>query len=443
MPKVAIIGAGIIGLKTAYDLKKKNVDVTLLESQKNPGGVIQSHTSDGFLSEAGPTSLDIGDPEIRAFLEEINLTDKITASNPRSKNRYVVHNDTLVAIPDSFTNFLKTPLLSPPGKFKLIKEPFVKRSKKNHEESLAEFIERRLGKEVLDAIVDPFVSGIYAGNPHTLSAKYAFPFLYEIEQADGSLLKGSIKKRNHKPFYASFKEGMYTLPQALAQELGTSLKLNAKILKITKKKDDWKLVWESKKTKHEATFDYLIGTVPAHKYPNLPFDKDTKSLFLPLSQIAYAPVTTLTLGFHKKDVKHPLDGRGFLIPSQDTHFKILGTLFNSTIFPNRAPKNYVNLTTFVGGSQHPDLAGLSITKLKALVMNDLEKLINVKGDPVFINKTFWPQAIPQYNVGYGHFFNLMESIEEQFPNFEIKGNFRTGIALQHCLKSKTRLLSTL
>ena len=441
MPKIAIIGGGISGLTTGCALHKAGVPIHLFERSQRLGGVIQSWSEKGFLTEAGPNSLQVSDPHINDFLKAYNLERHITESNPTSKKRYLVHRGHLVPAPLSFVQFLKTPLLSPKAKLRLLYEPLIKPAPQDQEETLAEFTCRRLGREILDYAVNPFTAGIYAGDPTKLSVKYGFPKLYRLEQTYGSLIKGALRRRKEKKRRGdtfktrliSFQKGMETLPRALGEHIQQSISLQANIESIQKKKG-WTIRWSLPGTSiQEECFDALVISTPAPSMSALPFEKPLAERLADFQQIIHPPISSLTLGFKRKQVTHPLDGFGLLVPEKEK-FHILGTLFSSTLFPDRAPKDHVGLTTFVGGSRQPELARLDTDSLKKRVLKDLEKLLGITGEPMYCRHTFWPQAIPQYNVGYGKFMQVLDNLEEENPGLYFASHFRNGVALGQCIQ---------
>src|SRR5271154_1273660 len=262
MKSVAIIGAGITGLTAAFYLKRKGVPVTVYEAGARAAGVIQSSRENGFLAESGPNTILETSPKISELIRDLNLEARRIYPNPSAKNRYVVREKKPVAMPSSQAEFLTTKLFSARAKFALAREPFVPPRRDGVEESVAEFVLRRLNQEFLDRAIDPLVAGIYAGDPYKLSVRHAFPKLLETEQKYGSLLKGQlfgasdgkktdeISRRDAKMF--SFDEGLQVLTDALAAQLGDSLKLNTPVTKLLQTKDGWKVSTSQGETEHNA-----------------------------------------------------------------------------------------------------------------------------------------------------------------------------------------------
>src|SRR5471030_2333479 len=375
MKSVAIIGAGITGLAAAFYLKRKGVPVTVYEAGARAGGVIQSSRQNGFLAESGPNTILETSPKISELIRDLNLESRRIYPSPDAKNRYVVRDKKPVAMPSSQAEFLTTKLFSARAKFALAREPFVPPRRDDVEESVAEFVLRRLNQEFLDRAIDPLVAGIYAGDPHKLSVRHAFPKLLETEQKHGSLLKGQffgarekksgeIPRRDAKMF--SFDEGLQVLTDALAAQLGDSLKLNTSVTKLLQTKDGWGVSTSNGESEHGAVI--YCGT--AFKLAELKIESQTPLNFSAFAEIRYPPVASVVLGFRREDVAHPCAGFGMLIPGTEG-FKILGTIFSSSLFSNRAPENFVTLTSYVGGERQPELASLPPEKLIELVCEDL------------------------------------------------------------------------
>jgi protoporphyrinogen/coproporphyrinogen III oxidase len=433
MKSVAIIGAGITGLTAAFYLKRKGVPVTVYEAGGRAGGVIQSSRQNGFLAESGPNTILETSPKISELIRDLNLESRRVDPNPAAKNRYVVRDKKPMAMPSSQAEFLTTKLFSARAKFALAREPFVPPRRDGVEESVAEFVLRRLNLEFLDRAIDPLIAGIYAGDPQKLSVQHAFPKLLEAEQKHGSLIKGQlfgggeqksgeVSRRNAKMF--SFDDGLQVLTDALAAQLGDSLKLNTQVIKLLQTKDGWRVSTSSGEVEHSAVI--YCGT--AFRLAELKIELRTPLDFSTFSEIRHPPVASVVLGFRREDVSHPLDGFGMLIPKIE-NFKILGTIFSSSLFLNRAPENFVTLTSYVGGERQPQFASLPKDELVKLVCEDLRVLLGVKNKPVFQHAAFYPKAIPQYNVGYGIFKDLMKQIELKAHGLFFAGHFRDGISL--------------
>jgi protoporphyrinogen/coproporphyrinogen III oxidase len=449
MKSVAIIGAGITGLTAAFYLKRKGVPVTVYEAGVRAGGVIQSSRQNGFLAESGPNTILETSPKIAQLIRDAGLESRRLYTNPKATNRYGVHDKRPVVMPESVPGFFASRAFSAKAKLAVLREPFVPPRRDGKQESIAEFVKRRLGQEFLDCAIDPMISGIYAGDPQKISVLHAFPKLKALEEKYGSLIKGQIfgareRKRSGEiskdraPKF-SFDDGLQVLTDAMTAELGNSLKLNSPVARLIQTGDGWRVSNPNGETEHGAVI--YCGT--AYRLAELQVEFGTPSIarqektqpqaehcsaFQKFSEIRHPPVASVVLGFRREDVAHPLDGFGMLIPKIE-NFKILGTIFSSSLFLNRAPAGHVLLTSYIGGERQPELASLSADELVKLVCDDLRVLLGVKGKPVFTHHHFWPRAIPQYNVGYEKFKDLLDEIEINARGLFFAGSFRNGVSL--------------
>jgi oxygen-dependent protoporphyrinogen oxidase len=438
MTPVAVIGGGITGLTAAFTLQRSGVPVVLYEAGSRVGGVIQSVRRDGFLAEFGPNTILETSPKIAQMVRDAGLQDRRINPDPRASARYVVRYHRPVEMPGSPLGFFTTDLFSLRAKWAVLKEPFVPPRRDGVEESVAQFVIRRLGQEFLDHAIDALVAGVYAGDPYRLSVPHAFPKLGQLEQKYGSLIKGQIlgarerKKRgevakDRAPKF-SFDEGLEVLPQTLAKHLGNGLRLSTRVLGLTRTSDGWRVQLEAsdgvKEAEHSAVL--FCGTAPA--LAQLRVESVPPIDLTVFSEIRYPPVASVVLGFRREDVAHPCMGFGMLIPRIEG-FKILGTIFSSALFPNRAPAGHLVLTSYVGGERYPELASLPPQELISTTLTDLTKLLGIKGKPVFQHHVYYPRAIPQYNVGYGKYRQAMTEIETRAPGFFFAGHYRDGVSL--------------
>jgi protoporphyrinogen/coproporphyrinogen III oxidase len=442
---IAIIGAGITGLTAAFYLKHKNASVTVFDAAEHPGGVIRSVRENGFLAEFGPNTILETSPKISQLIADLGLESRRFYTDPAAKKRYLVCDRKPVALPASPIGFITTPLFSFGAKMAVLREPFVPPRRDDADESVADFVQRRLNREFLDRAVDPMVSGIYAGAPEKLSIRFALPRLFDLEQKYGSLIRGQIfgagerKRRGEvarsRAKMFSFDEGLQVLPDALAARLVDSLKLNNQVTKLAKSQKGWRVSTSG----GEQEFDAVIYCAPAHKLGGLRLEKVDLGVF---SEIRHPPVASVVLGFRRADVAHPLDGFGILIPKKE-NFRILGSIFSSSLFPNRAPAGHVVLTCYIGGERNPELASKPQEELVSMAMNDLRTLLGVKGEPVFQHVAFHSQAIPQYNVGYGRFKDAFNEIESRSPGLFFAGSYRDGVSLGDSIVSGINVVQRL
>jgi oxygen-dependent protoporphyrinogen oxidase len=317
---------------------------------------------EGFLFDRGPNSALETTPIIAQLVEELNLKEELAYANKEGNKRYILRNNRLHALPMSPPAFLKSKLFSGRAKLRLFAEPLIGKSQDGYYQSVAEFVKRRLGQEFLDYAINPFVAGVYAGNPEDLSVKSAFPKLYALEEEYGGLIKGTIKsvrkrkkrkeKSKHLAKMFSFKNGMKVLPEAIAKHLGSRVKLSANVVSIKKTSDgDYGIAYKEGEQNLTLLTDILLLTIPAYSTSELLgyFDSDLKHH---LRSVYYPPVLVLYLAYDKGDIGQPLDGFGFLIPSKENK-SFLGAIWSSVIFPNRANEKTASFTLFIGGSRNP------------------------------------------------------------------------------------------
>jgi protoporphyrinogen/coproporphyrinogen III oxidase len=444
MKSAAIIGAGITGLTAAFYLKRKGVPVTVYEASGRVGGAIESIRSQGYLAEFGPNTILETSPKVAQLVSDAGLASRRLDPDPQAEARYVVRYQRPIAMPGSPLGFFTTKLFTTKAKLAVLREPFVPPRRDGKEESVAEFVVRRLGQEFLDHAIDALVAGVYAGDPYKLSVPQAFPKLGQLEARYGSLIKGQIfgaRERKRRGEVAkdrapkfSFDDGLQLLPDTLRERLGEAVRLNTVVTRLTQKPEGWTLDLRTHGQLERAEHSAVIYAGTAFKLAELETQTAAPLQLRTFAEIRYPPVASVVLGFRREDVAHPCQGFGMLIPRVEG-FKILGTIFSSSLFPNRAPAGHLTLTSYVGGERYPELASLPPEKLFALTCADLRVLLGLKGQPTFQHSVFYPRAIPQYNVGYGRFRELMGDIEQKAPGLFFAGHYRDGISLSDTIVS--------
>lgn len=430
---IGIIGGGISGLVAAFLLKNKGCKVTLFEKSERVGGNIQTVEIEGFKIEYAPNSL-LKSPRLVDLIKALDLEPEVLAANAANKKRYVLQNGKLKSLPMTIAKMATDDYFSLKARLRLLKEPFV-RTKSPENESVAAFFERRLGREIVERAADPFIAGIYAGNPENLSVRAAFPRLYELERSYGSLLIGSLRSKTEKvdkdfPRTFSFKNGVQTLTEKLATILGESIKTNTTVERIEKLADGkWRVTTDSR----ENIFDDLIISTPAASAAKLVENLD-KKLSAQLSQIYYPPIAMVFFGVKKETLEKNLDGFGFLVPSFERR-KILGTIWNSAVFENRAPDGYHLLTNFVGGARNAKLFEKSDEELFEIVFDELKSLLGLREKPQLMHIKRWHKAIPQYLLGYEKIEKGIEEFERNNNGIHFCSNFYKGISVGDCVKN--------
>ncbi len=445
---ITILGAGISGLTAAYWLYKNGYDIKILELNSEPGGSMQTLTDNDFLIDFGPNSGLETTPLIRQIVDEVGFSNEMIYASESSNKRYILRNGELHALPTSPPAFLKTKLFSTKAKLRLFAEPLIGKSNDGYYQSMSDFVRRRLGQEFLDYAIDPFVSGVFAGDPYKLSVKSAFPKLYRLEEVYGGLIKGMIKgakerkqrteksKQNAKMF--SFLNGMQTFPAAIAEKLKQNICYNCRVTSVERSAESdelnkWKVVYEKDGQRLDEASDYILSTLPSYISANI-FKGIDPNLSIHLENIYYPPVMVLYLGFKKESIGQPLDGFGYLIPSKEKK-TYLGAIWSSSIFPNRSNDDFAAFTLFIGGARAPHLFEIEKDKLIGIVLNEFKETMRINGEPVVIKEKLWEKAIPQYNVGYIEHENYFDKFEKENQGLFLGGNYRGGISVGDCVKN--------
>jgi oxygen-dependent protoporphyrinogen oxidase len=447
---VIVVGAGLSGLAAGYRLQRTGLSVQVLEAASRPGGVIGSERRGGVLFERGPNSGMDTSPVINALLDDLGIRSQRVDASKASSRRYVLHSGRLVALPMSGGAFIATPLFSLGAKLRLLAEPFIARAPADAEESIATFVRRRLGREFLDYAVEPFVSGIYAGDPEQLSVRAAFPRLHALEQRYGSLLRGAIlgarerKRKAEKSKSAavsfSFREGMQTLTDALAAAL-SDLQCDARVVQLARDTEgSYVITAECDGDAEQRRARAIVLAVPAHAVAAL-VRTLAPDAAVALEAIPYAPVAVVVSAYRRSDVGHSLDGFGFLAPAREQP-RVLGSLFSSTMFEHRAPSDTVVFTSFLGGRRNPALVDATDEELLQTVHFELERLVAAPGTPLFNEITRWPRAIPQYTFGHLQRIAQVERAERELPGLYFCANYRAGVSISDCITNGEAMAHT-
>jgi protoporphyrinogen oxidase len=434
LDKVIIIGGGLSGLASAYFLQQQDVQSRLLEAAPQVGGNLLSIKENGFLRDAGPNSLMIKGQVVPALIESLQLEQEIVEANALAKRRYILNRKRQL-VPLGPGVLFNGKLLSLQGRLRLLSEAFRGRGNAAAEESIAAFVRRRLGPEVLTWLVDPFVSGVFAGDPERLAVAATFPRLVKMEQEHGSLFRAALagRKNTTKPRLISFREGLQTLPLRMAERLEGPLHCNAPVNLLQQHEDG---TWEVFSQQQSWRSEKIILALPAHKAAAL-LATLQPTLAAELKAISYPAVTTLSLGFPRSSVEHPLDGFGLLIP-RTMGLETLGVLFSSTLFPDRAAPEQVLMTAFIGGSQNP-LQGRSDSDLLQTVLHEIRPILGIAGEPSFSRCQNWPEAIPQYELGHLARLERITKMTRQIPGLHFRANWSDGVALGDCMEAARQL----
>ena len=431
-----VIGGGISGLVCAYALQKAGIEDLLVEASERSGGVIQSISRDGFLLELGPQSFSCTS-QLRNLCVDLGIADQLLEA-PRRAPRFILIDGKLKTVPMSPPAFFTSSLISGATKWALVRDIFGKSVPPEADESVAAFVRRKFPDQLLDRLVGPFVSGVYAGDPEKLSLRSAFPQFYGAEKATGSIVRGMLriakskKGPRERPTLNTFREGNETLVRALGKKLGSTVLTRTTAANIYRQNDGTFHVSVEGSSNDPVTTKCVVLATPTDISGKLlaQLEPSFESL---LTSVEYAGVAVVSLGYAKKDIGHSLDGFGFLVP-RSAGLRILGTVWNSSLFPGRAPEGHALLTAFVGGTTDPAVTKLSSEELSNLVHREIAPLLSIKSAPTFCNVTIWPRALPQYNLGHG---DRLASITENlasFPGLFLAGNYLRGPAIGACVE---------
>ncbi|MFC2137871.1 protoporphyrinogen oxidase [Bacteroidota bacterium] len=438
---IIIIGSGLTGLTVAHYLNKNGKKFKVLEKKSSFGGVINTINENGFTYEEGPNTGVIGQPEVAELFEELSDLCELEIANEQVKKRYILKNGKWEALPGGLKAAIKTPLFTTKDKFRILLEPFRKPGTNPHE-TLAELVKRRMGQSFLNYAIDPFILGVYSGDPNILVPKYALPKLYNLEQNYGSFIGGAVKKKFEKKDERmkkatrevfSAKGGLSSLTEALFKSAGkNNFNFNAEGIKV--KPENGKFIISTKINGKEQAYksNKVITTIGAYNLADiLPFidNNDIDKI----SALYYARVIEVTLGFNEWKGFN-LDGFGGLVPHIEKR-DILGVLFLSSLLKNKAPEGGALLTVFMGGVRRDELVDLPNDKIKSIIESEItETMCLDEFKPDLFKIVRHEKAIPQYAADSGIRFETIDKIQNQYPGLIIAGNLRDGIGMADRIK---------
>ncbi|TAN61707.1 protoporphyrinogen oxidase [bacterium] len=462
MKRVVIIGGGISGLATAYSLREHQpkdvpLEITLLEKNDRLGGNIVTERSGDFIIEGGPDCFLSEKPWAMELCKRIGLGDGLLTTNETNKKTFVFSRGALRELPEGVILMVPTKILplafssliSIGGKFRMAAEYFIPRKTDDSDETLSSFVIRRLGKEALDKIAEPLVAGVHAADPDTMSVRSSFPKFVSLEQEHGSLIRGMIKrmellKKTHKPsqesaqkkttMFITLKNGLSTLTSELQARLTaspyTNIKTNTAVASVAKKNGLYSLAL---KDGSGMEADSIIICSPAYVAAELlkGFDSELTEKLL---TIPYVSTATISLGFKKADIKHPLNGFGFVVPKTEGR-KIMAASWTSVKFKYRAPDDSVLIRCFVGGAKDADLVSLSDEEMLKMVRIELKETMGITAEPVITRIYRWFNSMPQYTVGHEGRIKLIEEKLLKHPGLYLTGSAYHGIGIPDSIRT--------
>ena len=460
MKRVIVVGGGISGLATAYLVLRKaqsvkcELEVLLLEQEQRLGGKILSIKDNGFLCEWGPNGFLDSKPQTLDLCKALGASSQLLRSNDNARKRFIYSGGKLHQLPENGSSFLKSTLISWPGKLRLAMEPFASKAPVDVDETLAAFARRRLGDEALRKLIGPMVSGIFAGDPETMSLQSCFPRIAELEREYGGLILAMIKLAKKKKkeiaegkavasaagpggILTSFRGGIQTLTDILAEKLGSDvIRSGQKVIKVRKGGSaPYHVITES----GELDADAVILATPAYASSEMVSELDTYMNHA-LAAIPYSSMTVVCFGYERRKVEHDLKGFGYLVPKEEK-MNCLGTLWDSSIFQNRAPVGQVMLRSMLGGASFPQYIKLTDTEVISRVESDIKTIMGIKASPTFIKVFRHEKAIPQYVSGHGNMVTMLEDKQREHAGLFLTGNSYRGIGLNDCVAAADKSAS--
>ena len=486
MKRIVVIGGGITGLAAAHRILEccsqasQPAEVRLLEAGPQVGGIIKTDERDGFLIERGPDSFITEKPEALSLVRRLGLEPHLINTNKSHRRSFVVRKGRLLRVPDGFNllaparlwPFVTSGVFSWPGKARIAMDLVIPRRQPTDEgdESLAEFVRRRLGREALERLAQPMAGGIYTGDPETLSLQATLPRFRDIERQHRSVILGLRNRRNGKTtnehlsnqttealpagsasgarysLFRSFDHGMQLLPDQLAAAVmylssklngnrnGPPIRVDSSVESLARHTADGVTRWVVRTARNETLLaDAICLALPAYVSSRLLRRLDAE-LASELAAIPYASSATINLAYKREDIRHRLNGFGFVVPFIEKR-TVMACTFSSVKFSNRAPDDHVLLRAFVGGALQPELVELEDSELISRVEQDLRELLSVQSSPIFAEVSKWERSMPQYFVGHVDRVRSIMNREKGLPGLALAGNAFNGPGIPDCIRS--------
>jgi oxygen-dependent protoporphyrinogen oxidase len=457
--KLVVVGGGIAGLAAAHRVTelRPDADVTVLEAGARPGGQLRTErTSDGFVIERGPDSILADKPAAVALAERVGLEDKIVSTNTQHRGAYVLNRGRLERLPEGFSllapttpgPFLRTPILSMRGKLRAGLDLMLPRGDDGRDESLSSFVQRRLGREVLDRLAQPLVGGIYGADPGRLSLQATMPRFVEAERAHRSVslglrraARGKQNKREYGARYGlfvSFADGIQTLPDAVAARLGERVRCGVRVSSLARDTSGYRVVTEGG---GEMEADAVIVAVPASRAAALvePVDRELGDR---LRAIRYGSAATVTFAWKRDEIPHALDAFGFVVPRVERR-PLLASTWASIKWPNRAPHGHVLIRAFLGGADYEEIVTYGNDELEAVGRHELRDVLGVAAEPSLVRIDRYVDAMPRYELGHLARVERIEHRAKTLPGLALAGNAYRGVGIPDAVRSGERAAEAL
>ena len=453
--RVAIVGGGISGLTTAYFLQEAkksgvNIECTVIESASKLGGNIQTENTEGFVIEAGPDSFLTLKPQALDLCEKLGLSDKLVGPNPARSKVYVLVGGKLRTLPEGLTSgvptkikpFLASKLISPWGKLRMLFEVLVSRRKDQSDESLANFIKRRLGTEALRKIAEPLMAGIYAGDAESLSMKTNFPQLQKLEQEHRSLILGMMSSKRHttphnvaphKPMFMTIKGGLHVMVDALISQLGNSTVMTqTRLVKLKRPSSGEKGYNLEFNNGRSIEADCVVLATPAYATADI-LDELSPLASSILRTIPYVSTATVALVYNTASVPNVLDGSGFVVAPMDRR-KITACTWVSSKWPTHAPSERVLVRGFVGRAGDEEILRKSDEEIIRIIESELGVILGISASPLLKRINRFERGLPQYNLGHVEKLAKLDEALQSLPGVFLVGAAYRGVGLPDCVR---------
>lgn len=454
--QIAIIGAGVSGLATAFALQQRAqqegiaLRLAVLEKEPRVGGKIRSLREEGYLCEWGPNGFLDGKPATLELCRKLQIAERLLRSNDNARKRFIYSRGRLHRVPENAGAFLHSGLISWPGKLRMAAEILVPLRRSEADETLADFCRRRLGREALEKLIGPMVSGIFAGDPETMSLKSCFPRIHQLETEYGGLFRAMIRLARQRRaalragkavagaagpagVLTSFAGGLQELTDRLQQVLGDAVFTASGVQSMRPRRRGFELQLENGR---KIDAELVIAAIPAYALAGLVAGFEPAMAEL-LRGIPYAPMQVSCFGYRQESLGRPLDGFGYLVPHGE-RLDVLGTLWDSSIFAHRAPEGRILIRSMLGGATRPDVAGWDETEVRDRTVAALEKTMGISVPPEFVRSFAHPRAIPQYLAGHGRRLQALQERADRYPGLFFTGNAFFGIGLNDCVSAAER-----
>lgn len=430
------MGGGISGLTVAWHLHKAGIPFRLFEKEKETGGMISSSLDAGTVMDFGPNSLRDRNGEVRELAADLGLEDDLIQISEAFKTRYIVKNGALQSLKPNPVSLFTNKVLSGKGKLRALAEPFISRGDER-DESIGSFLERRIGKEAVNYLVDPVFSGIYAGDIYSMSIKTILPELYKMERDHGSLLMGALRAKREKstvkPMVLTFRKGIQQLTDAITQNLSDHIS-HAEVTAIQRTEQGYQV----KVGEETIQAAHVVACIPAHALAPIIKGVSPEASDV-LGAVDYAPMVSTQVVYEEDHMGSVESGFGFLVPRNEM-IRLLGAIWKSSIFPELTDEGQIHFTLMTGGAHDHKVLNEPIERIEAEVLTEFRALMGISGEPLFVRSRLWAKAIPQFHVGYQEEIQArLDALEQYYPGFSIGGNYRWGVSVPDCMEGAKAL----